>query len=79
MITIELHGGPLDGERVEIHPKACEFRHRIGGTRPRPRWVEGQGFPLLPVQGGLVVVYQKDAAGAFRYSELESEAEVQAQ
>lgn len=74
--SVELHGGPLDGELVDIHPRACEYRKRLGGERPRPRYVPGEGMPLLPLEGAQLVVYRRAQDGRFEYSEAESDAEV---
>ncbi len=72
MITVELISGPLDGQRVTVHPKASEYRERIGGERPRATHVRGEGFPLLPLRGAQIAVYRRvEGTDRFEFGWLE--------
>lgn len=73
MRTIELRGGPLDGERHEIHPQATEFRRRIGGHIAAEHYVPGEGRPLRAGPTTRLVVYLPAEGDVFEYSETASE------
>lgn len=59
-MIVELVGGPVDGDRVEVHECATEHVVFTGGSRPPPRWIPGEGFPLHAKVGVTRHTYRMD-------------------